>query len=121
MSILFYKVLHIFGILLAFVALGGLTLRALRGESDERDNARKLIGATHGVALLVILISGFGLLAKLGVGFPVWVWLKISIWILVGALLVLIRRTPQYATVYWFGLPVLGAVAAYIALYKPGG
>jgi hypothetical protein len=118
MSLLVYKVLHIFGILLAFVSLGGLTLRALAGGGGDR--GRRLASVSHGVALLVILVSGFGLLARLGLGFPGWVWLKVAIWVVVGALVVAIRRLPQYATVYWFALPVLGALAAYVALTKPG-
>ncbi len=118
MSALLYKVLHILGVLLAFAALGGATLRALAGARDDAPG-RRLAMATHGVALLLILISGFGMLAKLGYGFPVWVWLKIVIWLLIGAAIALIRRLPAHATLFWFALPVLGAAAAYLAIYKP--
>ena len=118
MSPLFYKVFHILGVLLAFVAMGGMIFRAL-DDSREPGPGRKLAGITHGVALLLILISGFGMLAKLGYGFPLWVWIKIFIWLLIGAAAALIRRLPQYATFFWFALPVLGAVAAYLALYRP--
>ncbi len=118
MSLLFYNVLHVFGILLAFVALGGLTLQAFAGQPGDR--GRRLATISHGVALLAILVSGFGQLAKLGLGFPGWAWLKVAIWLVVGGLVVAIRRLPQYATVFWFGLPVLGGLAAYIALTKPG-
>ena len=116
MSYLFYKVLHVFGITMAFMALGGLIHGALSGGTDK---SRKLIGATHGVALLIVLVSGFGLLAKLGLGFPLWVWLKLAIWLLLGALLALVRRMPQHAKVFWFLLPVLAGIAAYLAFYKP--
>lgn len=116
MSAAFYNLLHVFGILLAFVALGGATVRALGGGGD-RD--RKLVGITHGVALALILVGGFGLLAKLDYGFPSWAWAKILIWLIVGALPMIIRRLPQHATFFWFAIPVLGGLAAYIALYKP--
>ncbi len=118
MSPLAYKVLHVFGVLLAFTALGGLTLRALSG-SREKGPADKLAGITHGVALLIILVSGFGLIAKLGYGFPLWVWLKLAIWLVIGAALALVRRMPQHAGIFWIALPLLGGVAAYLALYKP--
>ncbi len=120
MSALTYKILHLLGVLLAFTALGGATLRALAGTGEDAAG-RKLAGITHGVALLLILISGFGMLAKLGYDFPfpLWVWLKIVIWLLIGASVAVIRRLPAQATTFWFALPVLGAAAAYLAIYKP--
>ncbi len=118
MDPLFYKLLHILGVLAAFVSLGGLTFQALAGGTGDR--GRKVVSITHGVALLIILVSGFGLLAKLKLGFPLWFWLKVAIWLVVGGLVVAIRRLPRYATVFWFGLPILGGLAAYLALYKPG-
>ena len=117
MSDLAYTILHVFGMSLAFVALGALTARALDGTDGGR--SRKLAGISHGVGLLVILISGFGLLAKLGIGFPGWVWAKLAIWLLIGALPAFIRRMPQHATLLWFSVPVLVLIAGYLALYKP--
>ncbi len=118
MSAQLYNVLHILGILLAFTALGGATLRALAGTSEEAPG-RKLAGITHGVALLLILISGFGMLAKLKLGFALWVWLKLAVWLLIGSSIAFIRRLPAHATIFWFALPALGVVAAYLAIYKP--
>ncbi|MCP3963585.1 MAG: hypothetical protein GY719_37595 [bacterium] len=118
MSPLLYEVLHIFGILLAFISLGGVTLRAMSGQRENGPGDRLAV-ITHGVALLVILVSGFGLIAKLGYGFPGWIWAKIVIWLLIGGLITLIRRMPQHATVFWFTIPLLGGFAAYLALYKP--
>ncbi len=118
MSALFYKVLHLLGVLLAFTALGGATLRAVAGTRDDAPG-RKLALATHGIALLLILISGFGMLAKLSYGFPLWVWLKIVVWLLIGAAIAVVRRMPQHAVALWYALPLLGATAAYLAIYKP--
>ena len=118
MSVLLYKVLHVFGILLAFVALGGLTMRAMSG-GGEKGPGDRLAAITHGIALLIILISGFGLIAKLGFGFPGWIWAKVVIWLLIGGLIALIRRMPQQAMVFWFAIPLLGGLAAYLAFYKP--
>ncbi len=119
MSYLTYKILHILGVLLAFLALGGLTLNALSGGRGDEGRGRKLAGATHGLALLIILISGFGLLAKLGLGFPTWAWAKLAIWLIIGAMLAFVRRMPQHATFFWFLIPALGACAAALALFKP--
>ncbi len=113
-----YKILHILGVLLAFIALGGATMRALV-DTGKDDAGRKLAGITHGVALLLILVSGFGMLAKLGYGFPLWVWAKIAIWLVIGASIAVIRRMPDQATLFWFALPALGGAAAYLAIYHP--
>jgi len=118
MSALTYKVLHIFAVLLTFTALGAATSQALAG-SGKGSPGHKLAGLTHGIALLVIVISGFGLIAKLGYGFPLWIWIKIAIWLLIGGAIALIRRAPQHATTLWFAIPLLGGFAAYLALYKP--
>ena len=118
MSLLTYKILHLFGIFLLFTALGGLTLRSADGGERSR-----LAGISHGVALLVILVSGFGLLARLGLShdwaWPTWVWLKLTVWLLLGASLVLVRRLPRLRNLWWCLFPLLGAAAAYLALFKP--
>ncbi len=118
MSPLLYRALHITGILLAFTALGGTMLRALAGTRDGAPG-RKLALASHGVAMLLVLVSGFGMLAKLDLGFPPWVWLKIAIWLVIGASIAVIRRLPAHAAVFWFAIPILGVVAAGLAIFKP--
>ncbi len=118
MSPLTYKVLHIFAVLLTFTALGGAISQSLAG-TGKGSPGHKLAGLTHGIALLVILISGFGLIAKLGYGFPLWIWIKIVIWLLIGGAIALVRRLPQHATIFWLAIPLLGGFAAYLALYKP--
>lgn len=119
MSLLTYKILHLFGVFLLFAALGHITLRAAEGASGRS----KLAGISHGVALLLIVVSGFGLLARLGLShdwaWPTWVWLKLLLWLLLGGALVLVRRAPRLGTLWWWLIPLLGAAAAYLALFKP--
>lgn len=118
-----YKVLHLFGIFLLFVALGGLTLHAVNGGTKETNRSRKLVAITHGLALFLVLLGGFGLLARIGVihgtSWPGWVWGKLTVWFLLGAALILPYRKPEWTRALWFALPVLGGVAAYLAIYKP--
>jgi hypothetical protein len=41
---------------------------------------------THGLGLLLVLVAGFGMLAKLGIhGVPTWAALKLIIWVALGA------------------------------------
>jgi hypothetical protein len=121
LTLAFYKVLHIFGVILMFAALGALVYRALSGDTNE--GGRKLAGMSHGIALVLILITGFGALAKLGFGgdsgFPLWLIGKLVLWLLFGGVLVLIRKKPEWAKLLWWLLPILGGLAAYLALYKP--
>jgi hypothetical protein len=117
-----YRLIHIVGILFLFLALGGLALHAANGGTKESNRARRLVTITHGVALFIILLGGFGMLARLGIGhtgFPAWVWAKFGIWVVLGAIVVLPYRFPTLARPLWLIVPFLGAVAAYLALFKP--
>lgn len=119
MSPLVYKLLHILGFSMAFMGLGALALLAVDGATAGK-RGRALGGAFHGIGLILLLVSGFGMIARYGYGFPPWVWAKMALWILFGALLVLVRRAPQHATLLWVSLPLLGLLAAWLALWKPG-
>lgn len=116
-----YKLVHILGVLVLFLALGGLSILAANHAGDDARRQRRLVIATHGVALFIILLGGFGMLARLGIntGFPGWIWAKLAIWVILGALVALPLRFPALARPLWLLVPVLGTAAAYMALYKP--
>lgn len=117
-----YKILHLLGVLLVFVSLGGASLHVLNGGTRESNRARRLVTLTYAAGLLLILVAGFGWLARSGAlaaGVPGWVWLKVLIWLAVGALVSLPYRGPRAARVIWFVGPVVGALAAAVAITKP--
>lgn len=117
-----YKLIHLLGFWLIVLALGGLSLHAINGGTRASNTARRLVAITHGVGLFLVLLGGFGLLARIGVvhgGFPGWVWVKLAVWVAIGALLALPYRRPELGRVLWVAIPVLGAVAASMAIYKP--
>lgn len=123
LSYQFYNTLHVIGILLLVTALGGMALHAANGGTRVTNVARGLIAALHGLGALLILVAGFGMLARLGVmhgaAFPGWVWAKLAIWaILVGAAFAP-YRWPALARPMLLALPLLGGLAAYMAIYKP--
>lgn len=117
-----YRLVHLVGIFLLFVVLGGLSYGASRSEAG-RGASSRLAMALHGVALFIVLLGGFGLLARLGIvhgtSWPAWVWAKLGIWVLAGAAVIIPRWKPQWAGGLFVALPVLGGLAAWLAIFKP--
>lgn len=117
MDITFYKIFHIIGIIMLFLAIGGAVIRAALGAKNEV--LEKFVIINHGIAVLLILISGFGQLAKIGMEFHSWVVVKIAIWLLMGAIILPIKKAPDKKYLWWFIALALGSIAAFMGLYKP--
>lgn len=119
-----YKVIHLFGILLLFTSLGGLAMLSLRGGSPEETKPlKKMLMIIHGIALLVVFVAGFGLMARLGMmgaGWPTWIFGKLAVWIVLGGAAALVAKRPAMGKLWYLVLPLLGATAALFAVYKPG-
>jgi len=117
MSYEFYRILHVAAIILLFTSLG--TLAALAGAREAR--LRRIAAVAHGLALTVVLVAGFGLLARLGLfgTIPGWAWLKLGIWLALALVVLPLRRKPEWAPWLWALLPVAGAAAAWLAIVKP--
>lgn len=119
----FYNVVHIVGIVLLVMAVGGAALRTADGGGFASRGLRRLVGVFHGLGAVLILVGGFGMLARLdimhGGGFPGWVWVKLVVWGALVAALVVAYRLPSLARPLLVMLPVLAGLAAYMAIYKP--
>ena len=118
-----YKLLHMLGMALLLVSVGGICVHAANSEDKNANVLRRLTLALHGIGTLIILVAGFGLLAKLGGegggGFPGWVWPKLLIWLLLAGSIVLPYRNRKLPAVVMIAAPILVLVAAYFAVYKP--
>lgn len=114
-----YKVLHLAGIFFLLFSLSSYLVVV----NSKSDKFRKLASIMHGISLFIILLGGFGLLARLGImhgtDWPVWVWAKLAIWILMGAMVIFIKKFQSLSHFLWFAVPVLAIIAAYLAVYKP--
>ena len=118
MNIAFYKVLHLLGLSLVVLSLGGIILHAINGGSKQSNSFRKGVMITHGVGLLLLLVAGFGMLAKMGIhSFPGWVVGKVIIWVILGGCVALAYKQ-HLARKLWFAVPVLVVIAACLAIYK---
>jgi len=113
-----YKVLHLIGVIFLLLSLGAYLMLSM----NKSERGRKLAALTHGISVLIILVAGFGLLARLGLfgagGWPDWVWVKLIVWLMLALIIVLIKRVPDLIHVLWFLIPALAGLAAYMAVYK---
>ena len=119
MDVLIYKVMHLVGIMVVFLGLGGAIIRS----ANNANRGRMIAAMTSGIGLLLILVSGFGMKARyegagMEIGWALWIVLKILIWVAIGASLVFINRKPRLALLLWICLIVLGGLAAYLGIYK---
>lgn len=111
MSLQTYHILHLVGLICVFIGFGGLL------SSEGAKKAMKW----HGIGLVISLVSGFGMLAKMGImgAMPVWVWIKIGLWLVLGFLPVLAKRRVLAAPVVVVIAVIIGAGLACLGYLKP--
>ena len=116
----FYKVLHLTGIFLLISGLIGAFVTTWSGQALT-GKIKTFSFAMHGMGLLFILVSGFGLLARLGLtqGLPVWAYIKLGIWGLFALAISLLKRKGQLGWPLYSLLIIVYLVAVYSAIYKP--
>lgn len=110
MSLPFYHLLHLVGLIFVFIGFGALL-------TPDSRRAMKW----HGTGLLISLVSGFGMLAKMGIfkSMPTWVWVKIGLWLVLGFLPVLSRRGVLPAGLVVLIAAAIGAGLAWLGYTKP--
>ena len=109
MSPAFYQILH----LLSLIVLTGGAFYAFAGAPESR---KKVLMIT-GIASILQLISGVGLLHKLGHGFPAWAIMKLVCWLALAALAGIGYRKRQKAGLFMTIIVVIVGVAL-VAVYK---
>lgn len=117
MSYEFYNVAHVIGVLFLFSALGALAATA----GSPSAPLRRIASIAHGVALALIFVAGFGLLARLGHfgAIPTWAYLKMALWAVLGLAVVPLKRKPEWAPALWVLMPVIGSLAVWLAVAQP--
>lgn len=111
MSPTVYYVLHVSSILL----LTGYTFYAFAAAPE----TRKRVLRNTGIASLVAVISGFGLLSKLHYGFPGWVIVKLLCWLGISSLAGVAYRKRAKAGVFTWVLIILALIAVVMVYVKP--
>lgn len=94
-----------------FMGYGALLARSMMKSEDV--SVRKLGSITSGIGLVLVLIAGFGMVAKLGYSYSApWLIVKILVWVALGGMVSLINRKPEFAKALWWGILGLGLLAA---------
>jgi hypothetical protein len=108
----FYKITHLIGISVLALGVGGMMAG---GEK------RKAFAILQGIGLLVMLVTGFGLLAKLKLTpyVPPFAIMKLVLWLVIGMLPMLFRKlkTPLFAAIL-ISIILVG-IMAWLGVTKP--
>jgi hypothetical protein len=116
------KLCHLVGIMLMFMGLGGMVFAAYAGFGTEKKRLRRAAALCHGIGLLIILLSGLGMLSSLGMLHgdpPNWVKAKFVIFLILGGSISLAARWSRGIWILLAAWILLGAAAGYLGLYKP--
>ena len=109
-----YQMLHLIMVVVTLTCYG----ITLHGNQD------KVYKIVSGIGSLLILVTGMGFLARIGVshgdGFPLYIILKMIIWlvIVVGAPVVA-KRCPQHGKKFFWFMITLFVCVAYLVSFKP--
>ena len=105
-----YKIIHLTGISLLAIGVGGMMANG---------STRKTFAMCQGIGLLVMLVSGFGLLAKLGLGYPTFAIVKTVLWLVIGMLPMIFRKLkPPLGVAIIISLTLVG-IMAWLGVMKP--
>ncbi len=110
-----YKIIHLVMIVVLFSSF------AVQCFAEKKQKVHSILA---GVASLLILVSGMGLLARLGIshgeGWPLWAKLKVFFWAFIAFLTpVVVKRFPQHKKKWFWFILADFVLVAYIIIYKP--
>jgi len=112
MNQLVYSLLHVLGVIL----LTAFTFQAFAAPTPAN---KKRVMMMTGILSLIVVVAGFGLLAKLGYGFPGWIVVKLVCWLGLSAMAGMAFRAPTKAGVLTTVTVALLAIAVYAVYFKP--
>lgn len=117
----FYKILHLAGLIVLISVVSALIYRTW-ADNNAPIKGKRFLMVLHGIAVVVMLVSGFGLLARLGImsSWPTWVWIKLAAWFFVIVSPSLVMRVPSSRKFMWWLFPAVLIATAFAVIYKIG-
>ena len=109
-----YKVVHLVGLAVLFAALGGLLFAART--TDGRPP--RSVSVLHGLGVVLMLVGGFGLLARVGIQWPwpTWVLVKVGLWVVLAAMPWPIRKLRLGGA--WFAVVLAALVGVAVVMVQ---
>lgn len=113
MTLEFYKFIHLISILVLIFSFG-----LMIGHYKNSDKKNKQYSILHGISIAFILISGFGMLARLSIHWPwpLWVGIKALVWLALSGIIILFRKKPC-SLIGLVSILLLGGLAIFSAIY----
>ena len=104
-----YKFLHFLGMITLLLGLGA----ALAGEAKR---SLRIASIFQGLGAVLLLVSGFGLQAKLKHAFDPWLLGKLGIWLVLAGFVVVAKRRLLPPAAAWSLVVVLATIATWLGL-----
>ena len=111
-----YQLFHAIHII-SVILLVAVAFAAFSAPISEK---RKRYLSLSGIASLVALLAGFGLLGILKLGFPLWVWVKLLCWLILSAMPGLVYRLSERRQELILCSIGLVCLAVAMVSFKPG-
>jgi uncharacterized membrane protein SirB2 len=115
MSLQVYKIIHLVSLFALFTSFSV----SLFGSQKS-----KFFKIFAGIATILVLVSGMGLMARSGIGhgtgWPLWIKMKFVIWGIVAVIIpIMIKRLPSLSTFTYVLMMSLFTAAVYLVNYRP--
>ncbi len=112
MSFTFYQLLHVTAAFLYVAVVFSACATSKAGD-------RKLINLWMGITSLLVLVAGFGLLSKMGLGFDGWVIGKLVCWFGLSAVAGMAMRQPGKGGLLRIIAALLVGLVVYFVYRRP--
>lgn len=113
-----YKILHIYAVVVMILSL------AINLVVPEKI---KFFSILSGFFTFLVLVGGFGLMARIGIKhgqmFPLWITIKMLVWSIIGigTPIAIKRFVPARKLIVLKIVMMLSLISIIMAVYKPGG